>query len=262
MTDGDAIRRRRDTVLIGAFLAALAAPGVTMMARGSRPAPVLGERAHPLTPPDGSVRSVLRFPLELQAYFDVNFGLRPELIRTISRFKLSLFHVPANRMVILGEDGWLYFAGEQEDDCCRQARPFTQGELAGWRSMLEKRRDWLAERGIPYVVVIAPDKHTVQGEHVPAWIRPTGDASRLTQLVDYLHRTSTVSIVDVRSALLHAKQDGDVYFKLDCHWNEQGAFIAYRETMAVLAKTFPALHPAATSDFDVSTSGDRTGDLA
>lgn len=262
MTDGRTNCERRDAVLIAAFLAALAAPGAAMAVRGSPPAPLMAEKPHPWTPPQADAWSLLHFPLEVRAYFNVNFGLRPGLIRAVSRFKLRLFHVPANRMVIVGEDGWLYLAADQEDDCCRQVRPFTQAELAGWRSMLEKRRDWLAERGIPYVFVIAPDKHTVQGEHVPAWMRPTGDASRLDQLVDYLRRTSTVSIVDVRSALLHAKQDGDVYFKLDSHWNEQGAFVAYRETMAALAKSFPALHPATMSEFDVSTSRDRSGDLA
>src|SRR5262245_9746338 len=110
MTDGKTICERRDTVLIGAFLAALAAPRAAMAVRGSPPAPVLAERPHPWTPPQANAWSLLHFPMEVRAYFNVNFGLRPELIRAISRFKLSLFHAPANRMVILGDDGWLYFA--------------------------------------------------------------------------------------------------------------------------------------------------------
>src|SRR5262245_50531221 len=99
MTDGDAIRERRDTLLIAAFLAALAAPGVAMVARGPQSANASGEDVRPLVLPEANVRSVLRFPLEAQAYFNENFGLRAELIRGMSLLKLRLFRVPANREV-------------------------------------------------------------------------------------------------------------------------------------------------------------------
>ena len=46
-------------------------------------------------------------------------------------------------------------------------QPFTPEELEQYQKILEARRDWLAERGIPYLFVIPPNKDTIYPEFMP-----------------------------------------------------------------------------------------------
>jgi hypothetical protein len=261
MTNEDATRRWTDTVLIAAFLAAIAAPAAAMLAApGGSTQPLLGETRTPFPSIGSDAHSMRMFPVAAQQWFNSNFGLRTTLVRSMARWKLRVFGLPANRSVILGTDDWLYYGGEHELECMRNAVPLTPDELAAWRGLLESRRDWLAERGIPYVFVVAPDKHSVQGEHLPSWIRAASPVSRLDQLVQYMRERSTVEVLDVRADLREAARERDVYLRHDTHWNELGAFLAYETLLAAARRSLPALRVVTLSDFSMVTESSH-GDL-
>ena len=68
----------------------------------------------------------------------------------------------------------------------RATRPFTPEQLEAYRQILEARRDWLAARGIPYLLVIPPNKDTIYPEFMPAAYNKLHPRSRLDQLLDYM----------------------------------------------------------------------------
>lgn len=53
--------------------------------------------------------------------------------------------------------------------------------------------------------------------------------SRLDQFLAYMQTHSDVDILDLRPALREAKNEHQVYFRLDTHWNELGGLVASRE---------------------------------
>ena len=57
---------------------------------------------------------------------------------------------------------------------------------------LVARRDWLAERGIKYLVVVAPNKNTVYPEMLPGGFEKATDDSQLDQLLRYIKKNSIV----------------------------------------------------------------------
>ena len=59
-------------------------------------------------------------------------------------------------------------------------------ELEKWQHVFENRRDWLAARGIPYLIVFAPNKSTIYPEHMPSAYNPVHTQSRLDQLMAHL----------------------------------------------------------------------------
>ncbi len=86
-------------------------------------------------------------------------------------WKHDLFKEASSRPdVMIGRDGWLFFTGKQMIENYRGVKTFTPGELQNWQTLLEKRRDWLARRGIKYLCVIPPDKHSIYPEYLPAWM--------------------------------------------------------------------------------------------
>ncbi len=42
-----------------------------------------------------------------------------------------------------------------------------------------RRREWLAARGIAYVVTVVPEKFTIYPEHLPAWVTKSRGAFAL-----------------------------------------------------------------------------------
>jgi hypothetical protein len=164
--------------------------------------------------------------------------------------------------VTLGSNGWLYLASDSAVRSYRAARPFTPEQLEAYRQLLEARRDWMASQGIPYLVVILPNKDTIYPEFVPAALNKVHSRSRLDQLLVYMKDHSSVSILDVRNDLRRARQVERIYDVTDSHWNLRGGYVAYERIMQALKQWFPQAEALPRSEFrDVVVSGPG-GDLA
>jgi hypothetical protein len=168
--------------------------------------------------------------------------------------------------VVAGKAGWLYMGktvvrhGTLE--YFRNIRPFTMEELEEWKKLLAHRYQWLEARGIRYLFVIAPNKNTIYPEYMPANIRKVHPYSRMDQLVDYLKKHSSVHLADLRPALLEAKKHRPVYSRTDTHWNDYGAYIAYREIMMHISRYFKQARPMPLSRFKIKIVDSAGGDLA
>jgi hypothetical protein len=245
-------------VLITAFVAAILAPGAVMMARLDREAPG-GENRELAKPPVLGWRWVdLRaLPGAASSYFEDHFGLRGRLVRWQAWLRLRVFHVSASPDVILGHDGWLFYAGDGGSEDLISAAPFKPSELEKWRGTVQHTHDWLEARGIAYIFVLAPDKHAVYPEYLPASVHRVGLATRTDILVRYLRDHSTVRVLDLRPALLAAKRDERLYHRTDTHWNDRGAFVAYTALVQALGHGLmgePATR-AAFNDPEIPTPG-------
>ncbi len=179
----------------------------------------------------------------LEVYFNDHFGCRKCLLQWHNRSRWALFKYQNNRNVLVGKDGWLFFTvGDSVDHYSGQLQ-FTAEELHDWQVLLERRRDWLARRGIAYLFVVTPDKHSIYPEELPDWLvkSKVGSQTKLDQFIAYMHEHSTVPVLDQRKVVLDAKPICPTYFKTDVHWNFFGAFVAYQELMQTLAQQRPDL---------------------
>src|ERR1035437_6358738 len=88
-----------------------------------------------------------------EVYFNDHFGFRKRLIRWFQQWKIRLYHDPsqAAKGVILGQNDWLFYAEERMIEHYLGTAKFTPAQLQAWQRLLEKRRDWLAARGIQYL---------------------------------------------------------------------------------------------------------------
>ena len=236
------------TALVFAFLAALVTPAGVMLARLD-PEPAQAENRELAPAPAWPVSwTTLRvFPSAASHYFEDHFGLRARLVRWQAELRLRALRVSASPDVILGRHGWLFYAGDSASEDMASAVPFTHDELEVWRSTLQHTQDWLRARGISYLFVIAPDKHQVYGEELPASLHQVGPETRTDTLVRYLRMHSTVPVLDLRPALMAAKARERLYHRTDTHWNDRGAYVAYAEIVRALGV---AGEPATRASFD------------
>jgi hypothetical protein len=173
-----------------------------------------------------------------ESWWNDSFGFRRSLVVAYSRALLSL-GVSSTPSVIVGKSGWLFFAGDDALASYRAVQPLTEAELTRWQRRMERRQAWLAERGIRFLVVIAPNKETIYPEYMPARLNRVRDTTRLDQIVSHLRERSSVAILDPRAALRSAKAGGTVYFRTDTHWNDAGAWLLHREIVARLRAWYP-----------------------
>jgi alginate O-acetyltransferase complex protein AlgJ len=198
----------------------------------------------------------------LEACFNDRFGCRKRLIHWHNNWKYLLFRDKIGTNVIIGRDDWLFYTDADMVDHYRGVRQFAPQDLLDWQTLLEHRRDWLAQRGIQYVFFVAPDKQSVYSEKLPAWLVKVRPDTKLDQFLAHMRAQSTVDVLDLRPALRDARRIAPTYYKTDTHWNLFGGFAACQEIVKKLSQQQPGLEPLSLNSFEQQNKLTPGGDLA
>lgn len=259
-----ALRRRADIGLIVAFFVVLWLPTAdTFLGLDRAPSPKENRALARFPEFQRDLTAMHAFVQGFEAYFSDHFGFRRQLVRWESHWKWQFFHDSRRANVVIGKDDWLYFSDGRMVDDIGGTRPFKARELDGWLALLTSRRDWLAQRGIRYLFVIPPDKHTIYPEHLPDWLTDSARSPRrLDQFVTHIRAHSDIPILDLRGPLLEAKTNERVYQQTDTHWNDAGAFAGAREILRVLISMGLSATPLDVSEFQKGSLNTPVGDLA
>jgi hypothetical protein len=201
-----------------------------------------------------SMSSIAAFPAGFGGWFDDHFGFRSRLVRWYGESRLLVLHVSPSAAVIEGQDGWFFYGDDKSVEDYANVEPMTDTALANWREAILRARDWLRARGVAYVFTIAPDKHAIYADRMPAAIARVGDVSRADQL--FTAQQDTGLAVDVRAVELDARARERTYQQTDTHWNDRGALVAYQQIIGAVRARVPAT-PAAWSREDF-VAADRT----
>jgi alginate O-acetyltransferase complex protein AlgJ len=211
---------------------------------------------------DGGWRSAVAYPDAFGRWFEDHFAFRASLVRWYGETRLFALNVSPSSAVLKGRDRWLFYADDGGLDDYTNDRPLSQGEVAVWREATVRARDWLRHQGVAYVFAIAPDKHVIYPDQVPATLNRMRPTSRMDQVYAALRDTG-VAAVDFRPALLEARSRERVYFLTDTHWNDRGALCAYDQIIDVLRRQVPSVpHAWNRDDFEPGQVDIRGQDLA
>jgi hypothetical protein len=244
----------RDHILIGIFLAVIGTPLCVQLTGSVAGGADNEKRALAALPSRPSTWAEARaFPEKFATYYGDRFGLRPSLIRLHALATYRLAGASPTDKVILGKEGWLYYADDYSLEDYRSATPFRQEELERWRTILQERHDWLERRGTKLVTVLACDKYVIYPEYLPGGFRRTDRLYRVDELADDLRQHTQLNVVPLHGPLITAKNDARLYHRTDTHWNDQGAYIGYREILK--AAGIEPLPPTAFTPVEVTTPG-------
>lgn len=217
--------------------------------------------------PHFSLSQIFRtFNVLQRGFLDKTYGFRKQLVRWQNM--LDMFVLQSSNQyqsVIKGKDKWLFLAQENAElnvvEDYRAGRLYSPDDLAWWVKTYRDRQTRLEKRGIHYLVVVAPNKHTVYPELLPPQYNRISPVSRTDQLVEAL-TAAGVNVLDLRPAMLKVKEKALAYYRTDTHWTSFGAFAGYIEIMKRLARWYPDFEPTIRGDYDIHITPGLTGGLS
>lgn len=191
----------------------------------------------------------------LGKWFDDHFGLRADLIRWYGITRYDWLETSPAPYVAVGRNHWLFYLEDGGLPDYVNESPLSESELGEWRRLIVRAQKWCAARGITYLFVTPPDKHVIYADHVPDTIRQLSPVSRADQVITAA--TDTGAVLDVRQEMRAAAASERLFHVTDTHWNDRGAYAAYRQIIDTLHARVPAIPPAR----DRSTFNEATREL-
>ena len=195
-------------------------------------------------------RCNLDFFTDLSDWYASSFAFRHEAITADSLLRTGLFGSSSSEDVVVGRNGWLFYASSLPD--YRGERVMTERELQRAASTLALLQEGAAEAGMEFLFFAVPNKNTIYPEYMPV-TELQGTAHTMPALYAVLS-SRCVNALDLTSVLSDTGET--VYHRTDSHWNHLGAALAQRAIMAALGRD--------GADFTVlpyETREDFTGDL-
>lgn len=192
---------------------------------------------HP-APPRSLAQMTIYFS-GIEEYLGDHFGYREFLIKRYHREMKKRFGKIGNESnVLLGEKGWFFYsAGDQIEDYLGHLK-LSEKQLNNWVAERKRRAVWCKQRGIEYFLVVPPNKQNIYPEYLPPKVAPFKGTSRFEQLLDLSGQNHLPFLVDLSQPLRQAKNEKELFYKTDSHWNLRGAFIGFTAILEALQKSF------------------------
>ena len=172
----------------------------------------------------------LQFSDQFESWVSDHLPLRAGLLTASNTVQGELLHGQTAN-VIVGRDGWLFFASEAPDYL--GTAPMTEDQLRSLVITLGLIQARVGETGGHFTLAVAPNKSSVYPEQMPARYRPAA-GSDLLRLQDALSQAG-VQYADLYGVLTAHKDEG-VYHRRDSHWNYRGALYGENEILRSLGR--------------------------
>ena len=167
---------------------------------------------------DGGVNlSVLK---ETTDYVADHFFLRNELVNAWAELNAAVFHTSSEEQVLLGSDGWLFYASTLDD---YMGRGMTDTELKRAAANLALIQEYAENCGAKFLFTIAPNKNSLYSAQMPSYV-PFSHEQANSQRIQPYFASMGIHYRDLFSAF---RERGEVlYYKTDSHWTDRGAALA------------------------------------
>jgi alginate O-acetyltransferase complex protein AlgJ len=201
------------------------------------------------------------YPAKYEKFYNDNFSIRSIMVKYFNLLNIEFFKKsPLPDKVVIGKDNWLFMA-EKELDSYQGLKRFSEEELEAFNKEFEYRIDYLKERNCKYYFMVAPIKANIYSEYMPSTIFQVKKQSWGEQLNEYLEKNSRCKPVNVYDFLREKKDEELVYFKLDNHWNQLGAFYCAQEFFKRLKVDFPDTKIPSLEDYTITKTEITNGNI-
>lgn len=183
------------------------------------------------------------------SWFETHFAGRSAMVTLNALLKQSLLGSTYGDDIIIGKDGYLFYAGTLDDYFRRSSMSERELYIAAYN--LRLMQDYCLRRRTTFLFVLCTNKNTLYPQYMPGHYLAGEGKSNAARLLPYLDSLE-VRYIDMYPVLAGK---GEIYFRRDTHWTQAGALFGYEAIMAALGR------PALQSDDGVWNTQEHAGDL-
>ncbi|MDI9342537.1 MAG: hypothetical protein QM534_18340 [Sediminibacterium sp.] len=192
--------------------------------------------------PEFDINFLDPYPKAYEDFYNDTFNLRNRIISIFNYYNIRILKKsPYPNQVLIGKEGWL-FKTDSEMDSYTGKNALTKDEKILIQREMEYREAYLKARGCKFYILIAPNKASIYNDKFGKVIKRVSDKSYGEDLMDFLKTESKkLNVINVFNVLHRKKTEQLLFYKLDTHWSEHGAFFAYQELFKAIKKDLPSL---------------------
>ena len=200
------------------------------------------------------------FIKDFDTWFSDNVGFREQFIDLydkIDNFGQKVQYTNGRYIFLNGQEGHKYFAYENGWMTSKfQGNQYlSDDQLSGMADRLSKTKNHLEEQGIPFITMFCTDKESVYPEYYPKSIKRGPEPTQLDIITEYVKSNTDVDVFNIKECFVAEKTNYLIYNKavgdLE-HYNDIGAFFAYRELMRHIDKYIPGIKSFTIDDVNIS----------
>ncbi len=237
-------RKIADILFINVALVILIIPVITMNLLPDQVSIIENRRLAELPAFSSDIASMMS---GLDSYLDDRIGYRDDMMQLYNRWNYTILKGNHSK-VISGKDGWLFYQEELPD---YTGININNAKTAGQVQILTAIDTWCRQRGITFVMAIGPNKATIYDNYMPDSIyhAPTSNLDNLLAAL----KDTTVNLYCPKDALLAHRDEAELYFRQDTHWNGYGSRYLLDEMIEGL--------DLPSHEFTITESRSSAGDL-
>jgi len=166
-------------------------------------------------------------------------------------------------VALIGKEEWLFLCHDS-NGCIEQYMGLLRlndAALNNYREMYRIRQEFLRSRNVGYILAIVPGKETLYPEFLPDSVQKGMQPSVLSQFVEAVLPVLDKPILDLLPILQESKQQGQLCYKHDSHWNYLGAFAAASAILGQIRLMFPNVPDLKIDKFRLVYGLENGGDL-
>ncbi len=210
------------------------------------------------TKPELQLSTLTEFPKSYDNYYNDHAPFRTQFNQLWSILNYKLFKVSTSDSVLVGKEDWLFYDVKSDGNPIGQLQ-YSREELnINQEKILESLinvQENLKNKNIEFYYLLIPNKERVYKELLPDYIK-VRESNPILEVKDYIEENSKINVLYLEESLLNAKQEKDIYYKYDTHWNRYGAFLG---TVELLKKMNPNLN---IGEYNITEINKFGGDLA
>lgn len=156
-----------------------------------------------------------------------NIGFRTAMLGYKGYIEYNILHKSPTNRVMLGKNGFMFYTWDNNIEIAQNKYPLSEKEIRRITKNLILINDILEKNNKTFLFTIAPSKVDIYPEYLNI-----GRYSKTTTPIDVFSERldGKVNFINLKEALYKEKENTDelLYYKTDTHWNQYGAYIAYK----------------------------------
>jgi len=156
-----------------------------------------------------------------------NIGFRNEFTGIYANIMYHILGLSPSEKIVIGNDGWLFYNGDNNMRIADGTYPLTEENLNDIVKGQQEIRDYLKTKNCEYCLILPPSKVSVYYKYLKGNYEIKDTPADIVERE--LNDKTDVEVINLKPVLLKAKEKDKIFLKTDTHWNQLGAYVAYKE---------------------------------